>query len=190
MIRKFVRVVRRLTGRQKRYPSETSKVRHLVLPFLCGKGCDIGFGGDKVTKDCVGIDLPRPYAHTGGDRVDVPCDVMREPIPLPDGSFDFVYSSHLIEDFADTGAALREFTRLLRNGGVLALVFPDEPTYRAHCRATGTPLNTFHVHADMGLAFMQRALHALPGVHIETLFASDRAVDYNVVLVVRVHRDG
>lgn len=190
MIRKLRRFVLRLLGRAPVYPSETSKVRHLVLPWCVGHGCDIGFGGDKVRNDdCVGIDLPRPYAHTGGDAVDVPCDVMRQPIPLPDASFDYVYSSHLIEDFADTGAALREFARLVRTGGVLVLVFPDEPTYAAHCRATGTPLNTYHVHADMGLLRMKRELAALRGLRAEVVFESDRAVDYNVVLVARIHRD-
>jgi SAM-dependent methyltransferase len=187
MIQRLVRAIRRRLGLAASYPSETSKVRHLTLPWCVGKGCDIGFGGDKVRKDdCVGIDLPRPYAATGGDAVDVPCDVIREPIPVPSDSFDYVYSSHMIEDVPDTTRVLSEFVRILRSGGNLVLVFPDQPAYERRCRETGQPLNTLHVHADMGLAFMRARLAELPGIRVETLFESDREVDYNVVIAVRI----
>ena len=46
---------------------------------------------------------------------------MREPIPVSDSTFDFVYSSHLIEDFADTAQCLREFVRILKPGGLLII---------------------------------------------------------------------
>ncbi|MEO7531930.1 MAG: hypothetical protein ABIS69_10980, partial [Sediminibacterium sp.] len=57
-------------------PSETSKVRSLVLSYCIGKGCDVGFGGDKIKKaDCDGIDYEQPYTYTGKDKVDIACDV-------------------------------------------------------------------------------------------------------------------
>ncbi|TAG12159.1 MAG: hypothetical protein EAZ41_04945 [Sphingobacteriia bacterium] len=92
--------------------SETAKVRSRVLSYCIGKGCDIGFGGDKISKvNCVGIDLPQPYTTTGKDGVDIGCDVIREEIPVADNTFDYVYTSHLIEDFTDTKDALRKFIR-------------------------------------------------------------------------------
>jgi SAM-dependent methyltransferase len=185
--RRLRRIWRTASMSRAAYRSETSKVRHLVLPYCQGNGCDIGFGGDKVLKHaCVGIDLPSPYAATGQDQIDIPCRVGHEPIPVPDGTYDYVYSSHLIEDFEDTTAILAEFSRLVRPGGNLVLVFPDQRRFESHCRATGQPLNPYHVHANMGRDFMLKAVRKLSAYRLRPLFSSDCEIDYNVVLVFRV----
>jgi ubiquinone/menaquinone biosynthesis C-methylase UbiE len=176
-------------GAYKQYASETSKVRHLVIDFCIGDGCDIGFGGDKVKKEnCMGIDYAYPYANTGSDKVDIACDVMNEPIPVADNTFDYVYSSHLIEDFKNTAKALKEFIRILKSGGNLILVFPDQPQYEIYCRNNNQTANKHHIHKTMGLKFMLDQMDALPGVRYELLFQSDCEVDYNVVLVLRVNK--
>jgi SAM-dependent methyltransferase len=185
--RRLRRFWRQPTAPRTTYRSETSKVRHLVLPYCQGHGCDIGFGGDKILKHaCDGIDLPTPYAATGQDRIDIPCRVGHEPIPVADRTYDYVYSSHLIEDFADTSAILAEFCRLVRPGGNLVLVFPDQPRFEAHCRATGQPLNPHHVHATMGREFMVQAVRKLRDHRLTLVFSSDCEIDYNVVMVYRV----
>ena len=57
--RKIKGTVSRWFGIRFQSPSETSKVRHWVLPYCTGKGCDVGFGGDKIMKvNCDGIDFP------------------------------------------------------------------------------------------------------------------------------------
>jgi len=128
MIERRLRKIGRKLGLGKRASSETAKVRHLVLEYCQGYGCDIGFGGDKVKKlDCIGIDYAQPYTTTGQDPVDIACDVMKEKIPVPDDTFDYVYSSHMIEDVEDTSSVLQEFIRILKPGGNLILVFPDQP---------------------------------------------------------------
>ena len=72
--RKIKGTLSRWFGIRFQHPSETAKVRHWVLPYCTGKGCDIGFGGDKVKKiDCDGIDFPQPYAFAGKDKVDIAC---------------------------------------------------------------------------------------------------------------------
>jgi len=162
----------------------------MVLPFCKGYGCDIGFGGDKIVKDSVGIDFESPYANTGGDKVDIVCDVMKESIPVPDNTFDYVYTSHLIEDFEDTKKGLNEFIRILKSEGNLILVFPDQQQYEKHCKSTGQPLNLYHKHADMGSAFMQEALKRLPGISYTLLFESNCEVDYNVILVLKIFKHG
>jgi ubiquinone/menaquinone biosynthesis C-methylase UbiE len=187
MIQKFVRKIKRKLGIQEIYPSETSKVRHLVIGYCQGSGCDIGFGGDRIKKEnCAGIDYANPYAHTGRDKVDIACDVMNERIPVEDSSFDYVYTSHLIEDFKDTGAALKEFIRILKPGGNLILVFPDQKMYEAYCLRTGQTLNTHHVHKEMGLEFMLEKLGALDDISYDLLFESNCEIDYNVVMVIRI----
>lgn len=168
-------------------PSETSKVRSMVTPYCTGKGCDIGFGGDKVMKvNCDGIDFPQPYTNTGKDKVDIGVDVINNEIPVPDNTYDYVYTSHLIEDFEDTGDALRKFIRILKNEGTFILVFPDQPVYEKYCRRLGVPMNPYHVHADMGYDYMCRQLDAVPGISYQMLFTSNCEVDYNVVMVMKI----
>jgi len=54
---------------------------------------------------------------------------------------DFVYSSHLLEDFNDTEGVLREWLRVLKLGRSFGLVLPDEQVYTAHTAPpTGQPL--------------------------------------------------
>lgn len=170
-------------------PSETSKVRHRVLPFCNGKGCDIGFGGDKIKKtDCDGIDFEQPYTYTGKDKVDIPCDVIHNEIPVPDNTYDYVYTSHLIEDFIDTKDALRKFIRILKNGGNLILVFPDQPKYEVYCREMGVPMNPYHVHPNMGMAYMLDRLKELEGIRYESLYNNNCEIDYNVIMVLKIQK--
>lgn len=182
--------INRLLGKREKHGSETAKMRHLVLPFCHGLGCDVGFGGDKVKKEnCIGIDFARPYAYAGEDKVDIACDLSKEPIPVADSYFDYVYSSHLIEDFEDTKKILREFIRILKSGGNLILVFPDQQAYEKICRQTGQPLNAYHIHQDMGYAFMMARLQELKerdNLNIELLFKSDCEIDYNVAMVIKI----
>ena len=190
MVQKIINKIKRKLGIPIRYPSETSKVRPLVIDFCKGYGCDIGFGGDKIKADAVGIDFPNPYANTGADKVDIGCDVIKEDIPVADNTFDYVYSSHLIEDFEDTAAGLKKFIRILKDGGTLILVFPDQQVYEAHCRKTGQALNLYHKHADMGLNFMVDRLQSLPGMRFQILYSSDCKIDYNVIIIAKISKHG
>ncbi len=169
--------------------SETSKVRHWVLPYCIGKGCDVGFGGDKVMKvNCDGIDFPQPYTYTGKDKVDIGVDVINNEIPVADNTYDYVYTSHLIEDFVDTKDALQKFIRILKNHGNLILVFPDQPKYAVYCKEMGVPMNPYHIHADMGYDFMLSKLNEIQGISYEVLFTSNCQVDYNVVIVLKIQK--
>ena len=191
MIKNIVSKIKRKLGVKEMYRSETSKVRHLVDKFCIGYGCDIGFGGDKIKKtNCVGIDYASPYAYTGKDKVDIACNVMTESIPVTDNTFDYVYTSHLIEDFEDTTGALTEFIRILKSGGNLILVFPDQESYEKYCAVTNQPVNSHHVHKNMGLNFMHERLKQISSIEYQTLFESDREIDYNVCLVLKIIKHG
>ena len=170
--------------------SETSKVRHMVLPYCIGNGCDIGFGGDKIVKEnCKGIDMKTPYGYTGQDKVDIPCDLRKEKLPVADNHFDFVYSSHLVEDFPDTKAILKDFCRVLKSGGNIITAVPDQPIYEAYCKQHGQYLNPHHVHANMGLNFLRNLMNEIAAENkwtIQELFSSNCEIDYNVVLVHKI----
>lgn len=188
MIQRYLYKIQKKLGLKKTYRSETAKVRNMVLPYCVGYGCDIGFGGDKIKKDAIGIDLPSPYAVAGTDSVDIACDVINNSILLPDNTFDYVYSSHLIEDFEDTLKGLNEFTRILKNEGSLILVFPDQQLYEKICKKNGQPLNQYHKHANMGLAYMKAKLAQSKIKNHKILKESNTEIDYNVVLIIKVYK--
>jgi len=53
------------------------------------------------------------------------CDLETQKLRFPDGSFDLVYASEMIEHCADSRAVLSEISRLLKPGGMLVLSTPN-----------------------------------------------------------------
>jgi len=140
-----------------RWPSETSKCRARLAPYCAGCGLDLGCGGDPITEQAIRVDLPQPYARVGAHPTQLggPAEDLYW---FRDSVLDFVYASHLLEDFDDTEAVLREWLRVLRPGGHLVIYCPDEQRFRAHCQATGQPYNPHHKHADFSLAYVKNIL--------------------------------
>lgn len=56
-------------------------------------------------------------------------DAPGERLPFPDGSFDIVYSSNVLEHVADPGRVLREAVRVLKPGGTMQIVCPNYLSY-------------------------------------------------------------
>ena len=83
--------------------------------IFVGRGIDIGHGGDPVRPDCVCWDVEQ------GDA--------QELNGIPAGSFDWVYSSHCLEHLANPWKAVHRWWEVLRTGGRLMLVVPDEDLY-------------------------------------------------------------
>ena len=82
---------------------------------IAGRVLDIGAGSDPVVSDAVVFDL----AHGDANRI-----TAFEP-----GSFDCVYSSHCLEHMHDPAASLLNWWSLVRPGGILFLIVPDEDLY-------------------------------------------------------------
>jgi predicted SAM-dependent methyltransferase len=158
------KVARKILRRPSRgYASETSKCRSRLLPFCNGYGVDLGFGGDPISPQAIRVDSPSPYAETGAYSVQLGGDATRLHW-FQDGVLDYVYSSHLLEDFPDTESVLREWLRVLKPGGNLIIFCPDEQIYRAHCQSTGQMYNTNHKHADFSLNKVKEHLQKIGGV--------------------------
>ena len=149
-----------LNGGARRSPvwqSETSKCRARLAPYCTSYGLDLGPGGDPITPHAIRVNLPQPYSHVGSLPVQLGGDAGNL-YWFRDGVLDFVYSSHLLEDYQDTEAVLREWLRVLKPGGKIVLFCPDEQVYRKHCDATGQPYNQHHVHSEFSLDFVKRIL--------------------------------
>jgi predicted SAM-dependent methyltransferase len=137
--------------------SETSKVRKSLEKFCIGNGIDIGFGGDPITPSAICVDLHAPYAQ-----------YKKNPLHLKGSGdnlywfnnsvLDYVYSSHLLEDFVDTKIVLEEWLRVLKPSGKLVLFLPDEQRYRLDCERKGKLPNQNHIHDHFSLNYVKTLL--------------------------------
>jgi len=102
------------------FPSETAKYRHLAGRFCLGVGVDVASGGDPVVPWALNFDLPEPefsrYRNNAPPLGTIQLRGFAEKLPFDSGSLDFVYSSHLLEDFEDWQPILVEWLRVLKPG--------------------------------------------------------------------------
>ncbi len=152
------------------YQSETARypgLRALVEPYCRGYGLDIGFGGDPVNSVAIRMDLPQPYAYTGDLPVQLGGDC-RNLRWFRDCALDFVYSSHVLEDFDEheTEPLLREWTRVLQVGGFLVLLLPDQARYVRYCQERGESGNEHHSVADFSLRYVSDAAAHLQNLEL------------------------
>lgn len=85
--------------------------------YLQRRGIDIGCGSDPVTADCDRWDAVRG----DGDATEM--------AGIEVESYDWVYSSHLLEHLPDPRAALLRWWQLVQAGGYLILIVPHRDLY-------------------------------------------------------------
>jgi len=137
--------------------SETSKCRSSLASYCVGNGIDIGFGGDPIVPYAICMDQPSAYAHYDNYVQHLHGDA-KNLYWFQSNSLDFVYSSHVLEDFEDTKTVLKEWLRVIKPGGNLVLYLPDEQTYRRHCEKQGKPHNIHHIHENFSLDYVKHCL--------------------------------
>jgi SAM-dependent methyltransferase len=104
---------------------EASKTRAVRGPrfedvYLRGSVIDIGCGPDPIVAHAEPFDLQH------GDAQEIA--TLR-----PNGAYDAVCSSHCLEHMKDVPKALAQWWALVRKGGYLILVVPDEDLYEQGC---------------------------------------------------------
>jgi predicted SAM-dependent methyltransferase len=100
---------------------EVDHCRYRLLKYCRGQGLDLGCGGSKIRVDAIGIDLYNPMA-------DMNCDAQLLE-QYPNEFFDYVFSSHLLEEIEDTESTLREWLRVIKRNGNLVLYQADKNIY-------------------------------------------------------------
>ena len=167
---------------KKIYQSETSKHRTRLAPYCAGYGIDIGFGGDPITPNAIRVDLEVPYAHTGENGVQLGGDC-RNLYWFADGVLDFVYSSHVLEDFDvhQTIPVMQEWSRILKAGGRLILLQPDQQRYLAYCQKNGQPPNAHHSIDHFSLPYLIEAAKKMGT--LELLASEDNIDEYSFFVV-------
>lgn len=86
--------------------------------WLRGNGIDIG---------CGPAPLVAPYATV--ERFDKEHGDAQTMKDVPEGKYDFVYSSHCLEHMAKVSEAIHHWLRILKPGGILYVIVPDYELY-------------------------------------------------------------
>ena len=106
---------------------ETSKIRARIIQHCNGCGLDIGCQTDKIRPEAIGIDQRR-Y-----EGMNITGDANNIPALFPVGTtFDYVYSSHCLEDIKYHITALAGWAKMLRQGGLLILQVPHPTLFKGH----------------------------------------------------------
>lgn len=154
--------------------------------FCLGNGIDIGYGGDPIVPSAITMDMPKPYTKLGDHPQNLAGDA-RDLYWFKDDVLDYVYSSHLLEDFSTREAALviREWLRVIKVGGVLILYCPDEQAYRAYCKKDGQVPNAAHKIDNFGLRYLKEVFEQNFQDRYSIVHEIELTDDYCFDLVVR-----
>lgn len=92
-------------------------------PYFTGRGIDVGGGHDGLDKyaSLFGFDSCKNWDLPDGDAQYL--------AGVPDGTYDFLHSSHCLEHMVDPGIAMANWVRVVRGGGYLVITIPDEELY-------------------------------------------------------------
>ena len=171
--------------------SETSKWRHLTGPYCKGNGVDIGSGGDPVVAWAIQVDLPdSDYAAYNQSQPRFPIQWRGDcrDLPFKNGTLDFIYTSHLIEDFpaAVQFELIRKWAALLKPGGYLVILAPDRERW-AKALAAGQPPNCAHVHEIWPgeLTSLANSIGGLAVMHDTLCEPEPDKTDYSILFIAR-----
>lgn len=95
-----------------------------ITRYFVGQGIDIGAG-----RDSIGLYqelFPRMAAVRAWDLADGDAQYLNG---IADESYDFVHTSHCLEHMVEPSAALLNWLRVLKPGGHLICLIPDEDLY-------------------------------------------------------------
>lgn len=146
-----------------RHRGETDNCRNRLLKYCNGQGLDLGCGNIKIKPDAIGIDLLSPVADMHTDARLMPC--------YPNNHFDYIYSSHLLEEIQDTEATLKEWLRILKDGGNIVLYQADKNLYYPLNDPKCNPKHIHHFDWEMlwaifqkigGVQLIHHAVHSQP----------------------------
>jgi predicted SAM-dependent methyltransferase/ADP-heptose:LPS heptosyltransferase len=107
---------------------EASKIRWETVPYFHGRVLDIGCGPYRTFPHWIGVDNGHHWGNIGEF---VKVETAEKLDLFASRSCDGVFSSHLLEHipYENVPNTLREWTRVVKDGGHLMLYLPDEDEY-------------------------------------------------------------
>jgi SAM-dependent methyltransferase len=146
------------------FSDENHPERLALFPVCRGRGIDVGCGHRKTHPQAIGVDLT-PGGEKGkvGNVAGQTCvaDIAGSGDHLwmfSDNELDYVVQRHNLEHYKDFLLALQEWKRVLKPGGILGMVVPDEE----ECDTLRLDSTHYHVFTIRSL---QRAIDLIGGFH-------------------------
>jgi len=111
-------------------------IKPLIRKYCIGRGLEIGAGKYPYCDPKTTLFLDKYTDNKDGTPApDIISDATT--IPRADACFDYVLSSHVLEHMQDTIGALKEWVRVLKQGGTLFLILPHgDRTFDRHREKT------------------------------------------------------
>jgi hypothetical protein len=139
--------------------------RDETLPKQCNT-IDLGCGSKK-RPDSWGVDH---FAYPGVDQI---IDLDKIPWPLPEGRFENVFASHIIEHVLSVPEFMKEIHRISSDGAIVVLVTPHfssvnsykDPTHRWHLAS-----DWYSVFTD---SYLRSQIPLFEHVHTEIIFGGN-----------------
>jgi SAM-dependent methyltransferase len=143
--------------------------------YFVGDGLDVGSGPDPFSRFAPLFPLVRSVA-----TFDTPDGDAQFLAKYPDDAFDFLHSSHCLEHLRDPFEGLKNWVRVVRPGGHLVVLVPDEDLYEQ-----GTWPSTFNPDHKHTFTLCKARSWSPVSVNVTALLAavSDRAEALRVELL-------
>ena len=104
-----------------------------VIQYTGGTGVDIGCGLNKIHSSAIGVDMRlgnKDFGYAYGANIRYRPEKPYLELPwFADESLDFVFSSHCLEHIIDPVKSVKEMRRVLKKGGYLVIILPDDRYY-------------------------------------------------------------
>ncbi len=160
---------------------EAKKCVWEVAPYLRGTGLDVGAGVFKILPHAISIDNCNHEMFGHNIKPDVRVETAERLPMFASQGMDFVFSSHLLEHIEDYKATLKEWWRVLKLGGHLALYLPHKSFYPNK----GEPgANPTHVHDFMPQDIIDAMLE-VGGWDLKECQDRNEDMEYSMLLVFK-----
>ena len=159
--------------------SETYYRLQLTQIYCKGNGIDIGSQGSPVNVNSIQVEYDRSRfaedvpIHWEGDGT--------QNLPFKDNVLDYVYSSHLIEDYVDWIPILKEWNRIIKINGHIVIMVPDHDKFR-ECVSKGQVDNFNHKHESFAGELSQIYSQHFKNFEIICDYITD---NYNILFVAK-----
>ncbi len=157
-----------------------------LVPFCAGKGIDVGCGSNKTHPSAFGVDLtaggtPGLFGNQAGQVSVADVVAFGNILPFKSGSLDYVVARHNFEHYRDPVRTLQEWQRVVREGGTIAIVIPDE-TWQSTI-----PLDPTHYHVYTPESF-SAFVSLVPGITLARVEPCVEDWSFLCVMTVTGHR--
>ncbi len=165
--------------------SETSKHRHQVIAYCQGNGLELGSAGDPIRAEAIQVELPNNYCPFFDNKY--PPQLRGDATKLhwfKDEVLDYVYSSHLIEDFTaeQQKTIIQEWLRVIKPGGHLVILAPEKNRWKAALDRKQPP-NLAHKH-ELEVGELSKIVTGCE-IIIDDFCEPDNLLEYGLMFVAR-----